>query len=449
MSSDQSETSQTELNSDVAVIGASLAGLAAARTLRAAGYRCTVFDSADRVGGRVASDMVDDITVDTGFQTFNSWYPSLKELLRPGEYAALGLKSFQPGVQVLAESGEHSIVVDPVRAPRLLPAFLRSVKRSPWSLEDVRGLNRWLATEISHRSSLEMRRIKESQRMKDRSVGHSLDESGLTGTLRRQVLEPIVRAFTLDPQGRSSELYAKWLLITLLRGTLAVPENGMGEISETLARIPGVRIELNSKVTGVTITESGRNAGVTLHLGERGETQHFRYAISAVPTKVESELFGTDTVPTVGMSSWWFVSDEPAESAHQTVLTLDGSGRTPISSAATLTAVAPAYAPNRHLIAASVVHDGSPLPSDAEMLGHLGQLYTCDLSGWELVARQDLPDVNTIALPRHRIPLEGQIPTIDGRVYLAGTHHATPSMDGALRSGQRAAKNLIQDMQGS
>ena len=43
----------------VAVIGAGLAGLSAALTLQDAGCDVEVFESADRVGGRVATDFID------------------------------------------------------------------------------------------------------------------------------------------------------------------------------------------------------------------------------------------------------------------------------------------------------------------------------------------------------------------------------------------------------
>ena len=42
----------------IAVIGAGIAGLAAARTLSDAGHEVTVLESSDRVGGRVASDRI-------------------------------------------------------------------------------------------------------------------------------------------------------------------------------------------------------------------------------------------------------------------------------------------------------------------------------------------------------------------------------------------------------
>lgn len=48
------------LESRVLVIGAGLAGLAAARELAHLGYRVTVLEARDRVGGRLSSNSLDD-----------------------------------------------------------------------------------------------------------------------------------------------------------------------------------------------------------------------------------------------------------------------------------------------------------------------------------------------------------------------------------------------------
>ena len=56
---------------DVVVVGAGLAGLSAAREMSIHGANVCVLEAADRVGGRVRSDVVDGFTLDRGFQLYN------------------------------------------------------------------------------------------------------------------------------------------------------------------------------------------------------------------------------------------------------------------------------------------------------------------------------------------------------------------------------------------
>jgi hypothetical protein len=55
---------------DVVVVGAGLAGLNAARTLRKAGLNPVVLEASDDVGGRVRTDNVDGFLLDRGFQIY-------------------------------------------------------------------------------------------------------------------------------------------------------------------------------------------------------------------------------------------------------------------------------------------------------------------------------------------------------------------------------------------
>ena len=64
----------------VAVIGAGLAGLSAAITLQDAGLEVEVYESSDRVGGRVATDVIDGFLCDRGFQLINARYPEIRRL---------------------------------------------------------------------------------------------------------------------------------------------------------------------------------------------------------------------------------------------------------------------------------------------------------------------------------------------------------------------------------
>ena len=64
----------------VKVVGAGLAGLSAAITLQEAGCDVEVIEAHDRVGGRVATDLIDGFQLDRGFQLINARYPELRRL---------------------------------------------------------------------------------------------------------------------------------------------------------------------------------------------------------------------------------------------------------------------------------------------------------------------------------------------------------------------------------
>lgn len=59
----------------VIVIGAGLAGLAAALTLQESGVFVKVLEASSTVGGRVQSDQINGYRFDRGFQLINAAYP--------------------------------------------------------------------------------------------------------------------------------------------------------------------------------------------------------------------------------------------------------------------------------------------------------------------------------------------------------------------------------------
>jgi phytoene dehydrogenase-like protein len=106
-------------NPKIAIIGAGLAGLSAAKILNDASIEVTVFESKDTVGGRVQSKKRDGFIFDKGFQVFNPAYPTARKLL---DYEQLALRSFDAGVSVLLNDSDF-VLANPLRSPQRYAAF--------------------------------------------------------------------------------------------------------------------------------------------------------------------------------------------------------------------------------------------------------------------------------------------------------------------------------------
>ena len=115
-------------DTDVLIIGAGIAGLTAAKVLKAAGKSVKILEGSDRIGGRVKTDEVDGFLLDHGFQVLLTAYPEAKRFL---DYKALDLRKFSPGALILDEKGTSQIG-DPLRQPVYLAGNIAFQGRYLW-----------------------------------------------------------------------------------------------------------------------------------------------------------------------------------------------------------------------------------------------------------------------------------------------------------------------------
>ncbi|WP_133171842.1 FAD-dependent oxidoreductase, partial [Streptomyces sp. 111WW2] len=117
---------------DVVVVGAGIAGLAAAQRLTSAGVTTTVLEAAHAVGGRMATEKVDGFRLDRIGQLLSTAYPELRRT--PG-LDGLALLPFAPGV-LLHSEGRHHHAGAPsgVRSARGALHAVRALASAPRSM---------------------------------------------------------------------------------------------------------------------------------------------------------------------------------------------------------------------------------------------------------------------------------------------------------------------------
>lgn len=115
----------------VAIVGGGLSGLNAARLLHATGIDFTVFESRDRLGGRILSPGQSGQGADDGFDLGPSWF-------WPGMQPAMGALVRELNLAAFAQNSDGDVVIE--RMSRETPQRYRGVAQQPQSMRLAGGM---------------------------------------------------------------------------------------------------------------------------------------------------------------------------------------------------------------------------------------------------------------------------------------------------------------------
>ena len=418
-----------DIDVDVVVVGAGLAGIRTALTAEAAGLEVRVLEAAHRVGGRIVTDVVDGFRMDRGFQLLNPVYPAVKRYV---DIEALGLQTFGAGVLVRREDGLHKLG-DPRRAPQYLLSTLRSGLISP---RELVGIARWVLPALVKPQSV----AHPDAAGDDAGLYDAWQRLGVTGPLRREVLEPFLGGTLSTSRGDTSAAFVSLLLRSFVLGTPGLPEGGMQAFPEQLAARLRTPVSLETPVAALEHTEHGASVRT-----EGGEVVRARAAVVAVgPERVGDLLPEHGEIPTNSLHTWWFEADSLPDDSD--LLAIDGRGVRPpggpVQHAAVVSNAAPSYAPpGRHLVQATVLPDrveGGGVESS--VLRHLAGIYGVSTRGWDLLMHHEVSPALPAQLPPLSVTDDQQVAD---RVWLTGDHTDTASIQGALVAGERAGDAVV------
>lgn len=396
---------------DVVVVGAGLAGLAAAIRVKEKGHEPLVLERSDGPGGRVRTDVVDGFRLDRGFQILLTAYPSAQDLL---DYDALDLQTFDPGALVRTQGGFHRIA-DPFRCPG--DAF--GTLRAPvGSLRDKVAILRF-------RKKVQKPDLDHLFTETETTAVERLREIGFSETIIDRFLRPLFSGIALDPSLEYSSRSLEFIFRMLSEGDAAVPRLGMGAISEQLA----ARIAPDAIRYGVEV-----DAVADHHVVVDGERIEAQAVIVATDAADAARLTGgeVDDPGSNGLTTWWFAATEPP--VQRPLIVLDGDAGGAVNNVAVLSQVSADYSPDdRALVAVSSPHIGVP---EDDVRATLIEWYGTEVHAWETLRVDEIPR----AQPKQPVGEDpDQSVRLGSGLFVAGDHRQHPSIHGALVSGHRAA----------
>lgn len=408
---------------DIAVVGAGLAGLAAARQVAIHGVDVRVIEAADDVGGRVRTDVVDGFLLDRGFQLYNPAYPEAARVL---DHDALALTPLTPGVLV-AVGGSHARLGDPRRLPGWT-ADAASPRTGSLTSKARFARYAWSCS----RESIDDVRARE-----DKPSSVALRATGIDARLYDRVLRPFLTGVFLESELRTSRHFLDLTLRSFVRGRPSLPARGMRAIPYQLRdALPEGTVTLDHRVQRI-------GTGVVEY---DGGTLEARAVIVATDGTTASTLVPALATPRWNsVTTWYFVA--PAGTAITDglgVLVLDGDASGPVINAVALSNALASYSPDtRVLVSASVLGAETGGDHEARVRAHLQRMLGVSTTTWEMIGVYPIGH----ALPAMLPPFAVRRPvSVGDGLFVAGDHRDTSSIQGAMVSGRRAADAALRSL---
>ena len=409
----------------VVIVGAGLSGLRCAALLIESGLSVEIHESSDGIGGRARTDSRDGFQLDRGFQVLLTDYPEARKVF---DYERLNLGAFEPGAKLRMDNQFRSLS-DPIRRPRSAISALMSPVGTVHDKVRVAKMRHDIVNASPH----------DVLGRPDRTAIESLEERGFSSAMIERFFRPFFGGVFIDGDLTTSSRMLEIFFRCFSSGSAALPAGGMGALAEQIAEgIDDSLIHLNSKVSKV------ESDGVRLEDGRAVEAS----AVVVATDETSAAWLLDIEPPTANRTTSCVYFDAPESDLTGRWLILSKAGEGPINELAIPSSVAEGYAPEgRSLVSVSAIGEQARRPDLADAV--VRQL--SDWFGEEKVNHWKHLDTVIVerALPEFspgRFEVGGQPAELDSGVFACGDYRESPSIQGALVSGRKAAEAVTRSV---
>ena len=396
------------------MVGAGLAGLSAAIRLAAVGCDVHVLEAGDHAGGRLATERIDGFVVDRGFQVLNTGYPRAADL----DLDALDLGWFERGAVVRHEGRVHR-VVDPRQRPGRVLDALTAPLGGPLQKAAIAAFS-------ARAGYLPVARL---LRGPESTAAEALQAAGVGDAAMERFFRPFLAGVLLESELSTSSRYLDLLWRSFVRGAIGLPAEGMQAVGDQLgSRLPSGRLHLGVRVAsvapGLVSTGSGPwlADAVVVATDPRTAAALLPAVTADAPRQVTTHLH---VLPESPWDAPLIVLGEPGGRLVNTVVVSDAQ---------------PGYSPDaRALVASSTL---APT-TEGDVRDEIARAHGVPATALEHLTTVTVTGAQPAADPP--LVLRRPVELGDG-LFVCGDHRDTPSIQGAMASGARAARAVLRSL---
>ena len=403
------------------IVGAGLAGCAAAWAFEQHGYDCTLIEASEKAGGRMRCTTLGQHNVDVGFHVLHTAYPTLNRWLDVDE---LQLKPMDAATDLIAPStGAIKTIGDPLRSPSTLFPTLFSA-----GIWNALRMLRWRLKTRKHDLEVAM----DSPSV---PLDTYFDSMRFSKSFQSSFLQPLFAGITLDNERKERSAFASFTFSAMSHGMMTMPKDGIEAVPrQILERLVSTDIMYNTPVASVT-----KNS-VKL---EDGATMNADIVVLATPQHVTQAMLGQPSpLRRKETATYVFECEEPPIKRARLLLNTEyGSEKHKILHVHVPTLL---HNSESHLVVVTVIGADARHHEDEhereQIRNELVDWFGSTVKDWDLIGTTyvdyALPAGSTTAAGRERRHL------IQDGIYCIGDHTMHPSVHGTLRSVERLLEHL-------